>query len=334
MRRIEKLAQATPAATAHTLDNATELDSMTVAQWCDRHARNPRVRALVAVTTRVVFGAEPEELSALFFLAYLNAGGGLERLVEIADGAQQDRFVTGAQSVSKALAAELGEAVRLNSPVRHIAHGPTGVVVSTAQDAIAADAVIIAVPPALVNRIDFDPPLPADRDALNQRMPMGATIKFIARYERAFWREAGFSGEVVCSDGPLTVVFDNCSHGGTPALLGFLVGRHAREWGPRPFEERREAVLQSFARWFGDEALSPIQVLEKDWAQAPWTRGCPIGTAGPGVLSVHGQSLTAPIGRIHWAGTETATEWRGFMEGALQAGERAAEQALQAPKVE
>ena len=46
----------------------------------------------------------------------------------------------------------------------------------------------------------------------------------------------------------------------------------------------------------------------------------------PGVLSAYGQELARPCGRIHWAGTETATVWSGYMEGAIRSGERAAEE--------
>lgn len=330
MGRIEKEAAQVPAAEAFTLPKAAELDSLTVAAWCDQFTRNKKVRALVEVTTRVIFGAEPAELSALHFLAYLNAGGGLERLVEIADGAQQDRFVGGAQQLAQGMADRLGDRVMLSAPVRAISQDADSVCVVTDRGAVRAAAAIITIPPALVDRVSFDPPLPADRAILNQRMPMGATTKLITRYATPFWREEGFSGEVICTDGPLTVVFDNTDETGQASLLGFIVGRHAREWAARDPDARKEAVLECYARWFGEAARAPIAHTEKDWSDDPWTRGCPIGIAGPEVLSVHGPALRRPVGRIHWAGTETATEWTGFMEGALQSGDRAAAEVLAA----
>jgi monoamine oxidase len=125
-------------------------------------------------------------------------------------------------------------------------------------------------------------------------------------------------------------VFDNTDERGQASLLGFIVGRHAREWGLREAAERQAAVLDCLERWFGAPARSPLAYVERDWSEEPWTRGCPIGVAGPEVLSVHGAALRSPVGRIHWAGTETATEWTGFMEGALQSGDRVAAEVLAA----
>jgi monoamine oxidase len=65
-----------------------------------------------------------------------------------------------------------------------------------------------------------------------------------------------------------------------------------------------------------------------DWDREIYTGGCPVGLMPPGVMLEYGQALRAPVGRIHWAGTETATAWTGYMDGAVQAGKRAAAEAL------
>jgi monoamine oxidase len=183
----------------------------------------------------------------------------------------------------------------------------------------------VAIPPALAGRILYDPPLPALRDQLAQRVPMGATIKCHALYEQPFWRALGYSGEAVCDGDPISVVFDNTSHDGAqPGLLGFIVGRAARIWSGRDPEQRRAAVLAAFARFFGPEAASPIEYVEKDWAVDPWAGGCPVGVMAPGTLTTFGPALRTPVGRLHWAGTETAVEWNGYMEGAVESGERVA----------
>jgi monoamine oxidase len=326
MKAIERTTASAPSPDALSGTAGRNLDAISVQQWCDRNARNPKVQAMVAVTCRIVFGAEPSELSMLYFLCYLKSGGGLERLISIADGAQQDRLVGGTQQISIRLAEALEGTVLLNAPVHTVTQDNTSVTVHAQEHTVRAQRVVIAVPPPLCARMTFEPPLPASRAQLHQRMPMGHTIKCIAVYKEAFWRDAGLSGEVVCGDGPLSVVFDNTTNSGVPALLGFLVGAPARRWGLRTTEERRGMVLDSFSRWFGEKALEPETYLEKDWADEIWTRGCPIAYTGPDVLSIHGPALRDRIGRIHWAGTETATEWTGFMEGALQAGERAAEE--------
>jgi monoamine oxidase len=189
---------------------------------------------------------------------------------------------------------------------------------------------ILAMPPPLAARIRYTPELPAMRDQLTQRAGMGATVKVFLRYERAFWRERGLSGEGVSTDGPVGACFDDGLAGSGPGLLAFIVGRAARGWSARPPGDRRDAVLAQLARWYGDEAKRPRALHEVDWADDPWTRGAPIATFPPGTLSVLGPALRAPCGRLHWAGTETARESTGFMEGALESGERAAAEVLAA----
>lgn len=317
-----------PAAEPWSLPDAAALDAMTVETWRRRFTLSGDARGVTDVALRTVFGVEAGELSLLHFLAYLNAGGGLMKLVDVRDGAQQDRFVDGAQELSKRLAAALGERVVLSTPVHRIAQGDE-VVAESGAGIYRARRLIVALPPHLAGRIDYEPALPPARDALTQRFPMGATIKCLALYERAFWREQGYSGEAVANCGPITVVFDNTSHDGAqPALIGFIVGRAAREWGARPAEERRRAVLAAYARFFGAAAERPTAYAEQDWSTERWTGGCPVGCAAPGALSQFGQSLRQPVGRIHWAGTETAIEWTGYIEGAIEAGERAAHEVL------
>jgi monoamine oxidase len=309
---------------------AADFDSESLETWKRRLIPTRQVREAFDVAVRVVFGAEPAELSLLWFLAYVSASGGLRQLIEIEGGAQQDRFVGGAQTLSTKLAAELQ--VLLSSPVTRIAHGADGVTIHVAGGReLRARRVVIAIPPALAAKIAFDPPLPAQREQLVQRMPMGATTKIIATYARPFWRAAGLSGEAISGAGPLTVTFDNTSHDGAqPALVGFVVGRHARGLLLRPESERRAAVLSHLVKLFGREAAQPTNFVEQDWQAEPWTRGCPVGSFAPGAMLDFAPALRATIGAIHFAGTETAAEWTGYLEGALESAERASREVLTA----
>lgn len=325
INRVDKMTKRVSAVEPFAIPEADELDRATVAAWMRRNVPSQTVRDVFDVAVRVVFGAEPSELSLLHFLAYANSGGGMMHLVEIENGAQQDRFVRGAQSVSIRLAEGLGDRVVMGAPVRRIAQDAGGVTLTTDARTWRARYAIVAVPPALAGRIAYDPLLPALRDGLTQRFAMGATMKCVATYARPFWREQGFSGEAVCTGGPVTVTFDNSpADGSTGALLGFIVGRPARQWGARAAAERRRAVLDAYARFFGPKAADPIDYVEVDWSAEEWTRGCPTGTMAPGTMSIYGPSLREPVGRIHWAGTETATVYTGYMEGAVESGERAA----------
>lgn len=309
--------------------NASELDKATLDSFRRKFVKLKSVNGLLDVAVRVIFGAEAGEIGLLYFLAYLNAGGGLLKLAEIRGGAQQDRFVEGAQSVSKRLAQKLGDAVVLSAPVSHITQQGGSVTVVSAQGTFRAKRCIVAIPPALAGRITYDPLLPGRRDQLTQRMPMGNTVKVLATYKTAFWRERGYSGEVVSTTGPLSVVFDNTSHDGkVPMLLGFVVAKHARGWSEKPAEERRKLIVDSLVRYFGTEAADIQELVEQDWSTEAYSRGCPVGVLGPGSYDTCGDALREPCGSIHWAGTETATEWTGYLEGAIQAGERAAQEVL------
>ena len=329
IRRIDaeasKIALANPAKTGA----AARLDAETLESWKLKNVRSRAVRELLDATVRVVFGAEPGELSLLHFLFYVRSGGNLMRLVEIEGGAQQWRFVNGAQSLSSGLAKILGEKVILSTPVRRIVQEDGAVRVASDALELRARRVVVAVPPALAVRIEFTPQLPPSHDQRMQRTPMGATVKCITLYDRPFWRDAGLSGEVVSNTGPASVVFDNTSHDGKQAaLLSFVVGKHAKGWSSRGVEERRNAVLGQLARLFGPEAARPTLYEEHDWATEAWTRGCPVGLLPPGTLTAFGDGVRAPVGAVHWAGTETAIEWHGFMEGALESGERAAREVM------
>src|SRR5262249_42057559 len=160
--------------------------------------------------------------------------------------------------------------------------------------------------------------LPASRDQLTQRVPMGSVIKCQAVYGAPFWREAGLTGQATSDTGPVKVTFDNSPPDGSPGvLLGFIEGEDARAWSARPVADRRAAVLESFARYFGSAALDASAYVERDWSSDPWTRGCYAGFMPPGVLTDYGPALRTPVGRIHWAGTETAEVWNGYIEGAV-----------------
>lgn len=308
---------------------ASDLDGMSVAQWAEKRVYSRTARAIMETALRVVFGAEARDLSLLHFLFYLRSGGGMMSLVEIANGAQEQRFVEGAQEVSIRLAATLGDAVRLGEPALGVAQDADGVTVRLRKGSVRARYAVVAIPPALAGRLDYEPALPAARDLLTQRFSMGATVKCMAFYKRAFWRERGLSGEAVCTQGPVSVVFDNTSHDGSlPCLLAFVVGDPARDWHARGELARRDAILGTFARCFGPEASRPDHYLEQDWSTEPFSRGCPVGILPAGAWGVAGRSLRQPVGRLHWAGTETAETWNGYMEGAIDAGDRAASEVL------
>lgn len=332
--RIDRQARRVYARDPWNAPDASVMDGRTLQAWMSATVPSRLVRDVMTTAIRVIFGAEPRDLSLLFAMWYIGQGGGILSLVDIRDAAQATRFVDGAHAVSRRLAEEMGDAVVLGSPVTAIDWGPEGVIVRTPGREWRADRLVMAAPSNMATRIVFDPVLPASRRALMDRFPIGATIKFHALYDRAFWREAGLSGELVCTSGPVSVVFDNTSHDGRqPALTGFCVGEAALRVSELPDAEQRRVFEDVLARGFGEDARGHTHLRIKDWTIDPWVQGCPTGIMPPGVLGTFGPALRAPVGPLHWAGTETAREWTGYMEGAAEAAERVVEEITGCPPV-
>lgn len=309
--------------------DAEELDQTTFDAWLEKHFHTKDGRAFMRLITQAVFSAEPRELSALWVLAYIEAAGGLDALINTRGGAQQDRVVGGTQEIPLGLAAGLGDRVRLGSAVTEIDWSTDGARVQTAGGGILeARRVIVAVPPPLAAEINYVPELPADRAKLLANMPMGRVIKYNIVYREPFWRSAGLSGQVTSADRPFGVVYDNTlPGGGHGVLVGFLEGGAADDALQLDADERRARVLGDLSSYFGPQALEPIDFIEQDWVSEHYSRGGYGGYTRPGTLTSVGSSLRQPVGPIHWAGAETATRWTGYIDGAVESGVRAAREA-------
>lgn len=330
MARLNRLARRVPPEAPWTAARVADWDGQTFETWLRRNVRTSTARQMLEIAFAAVWASEPRDVSMLHLLFYIHSAGSLELLLDTDGGAQQDRVVGGTQLISIRMAEALGDAVSLESPVRAIAYDGTGVTVKSDAGEVRARRAIVAIPPALAGRIAYDPPLPAVRDGLCQRMAQASVIKCMAIYERPFWRERGLSGSLTSTRGPVSVTFDNSPPDGSPGvLLAFLEGGAARDAAALDEGGRREAVLGSLARAFGPEAAEPEQFVGKAWADEEWSRGCYGGFMPPGAWSDHGSALRTPIGPIHWAGAETATVWSGYMDGAVSSGERAAAEVAQ-----
>jgi monoamine oxidase len=334
--QLDQMSTEVPVDSPWTAPHAEEWDRQTLDTWLREHTSgSDEFMAVTAAATEAIFGCEPRELSLLYTLFYIAASGNeqnpgtFERNFNTTGGAQMRRFQGGAYRVPQRVAAQLGNRVVLNAPVRSISQSSGGVtVVSDALTATGQQA-IVAIPPTLAGRISYDPPLPALRDQLTQHMPQGTLMKFEAVYAQPFWRAKGLNGQAVSENGPVKVTFDVSPRDGSPGIMmGFIGGHDARVWQTRPASELRTAALQNLADYFGAEALSPSNVLTFNWSTEVWNRGCPVAVLSPGTLIDFGSALRVPVDRIHWAGTETATYWNGYMDGAVRSGERAASEVL------
>ncbi|MFB8003693.1 flavin monoamine oxidase family protein [Nocardia sp. NPDC056000] len=327
--RLDRAARRVPVDAPWTAPRAAALDGQTFGTWLENHAHTATGRAFFRLVTNAVWCAEPEEMSALWAQFYIHSAGGIDALINTTGGAQQDRLVGGTQGLSIAMAEKLGESVVLDAPVTEIEWSDTEAVVRAGNRQWRARHVIIAVPPPLVSRIRFSPGLPAARNHLLQRMPMGWTIKVNVVYDEAFWRAQGLSGQANSDLRALGTVFDASPPDAEPAVLvGFLEAGHAQAAARLTPDERRALVLDDLAAYFGPKARNPAHYIEQDWAAEPYTLGCYGAFATPMTLTRFGSELRRPVGPMHWAGTETATRWAGYIDGAIESGQRAAREIL------
>ncbi|XP_031658098.1 amine oxidase [flavin-containing] B [Oncorhynchus kisutch] len=271
--KIDRLSSTVSVEDPMKTPNAQELDSMTLHSYIEKHA-------------------------------WTEAAGGVLCLLESTPGsAQEFRVKGGTQQLSERLAQQIGwESVRLGKAVTAIWQDAEQAMVMTATHSYLCRAVIVTCPPHLAAKIHYQPALPIQREHLTQNMPVGHLMKFVITYQMAFWREKGFSGEIVArpsAECPLSVTFDGTSPSGSAAIVGFISGVQAYDWSSR-----------------------------EDWAMEEYSGGCPVNVMAPGLLTYYHPSLCTPCGRIHWAGTETATQWCGYMDGAIQSGQRAALEVL------
>jgi len=242
-------------------------------------------------------------------------------------GALDAKFKGGMHQIARRMADELGDRVILNAPVLKIAQDTSGVRVTTPGAEFAARFAIVAAPPGPIARIAFEPHLPAARDGLHQRMPMGAIVKAVVAYREPFWRTKGFSGQVATDDDVVGLVLEDWLEGTTPMLLCFIEGRHALEMSAVDKQTRKAKVLASLVRFFGPEAADAVGYEDNDWLVEPYSHGY-VGSMPPGVMTRFGHALREPCGRVHWAGSETAAEWAGYIEGGLRSGIRAAREVV------
>ncbi|EZQ17821.1 hypothetical protein CF98_33040 [Halopseudomonas bauzanensis] len=308
--------------------DAPRLDSMTYRTWVDSICKPGRVHASMSRMPGAYYGAVPEEISALELIRKLKSCGGPVFMSDTATGGQSSHMM-GSQMVSEGMAGELGDAVLLASPVRGVEWSAKGATVHSDRSSFICRHVVLAIPPVMINQIRFDPPLPAKRRLLNQRFPSGRNTKVVTVYDKPFWRKRGLNGNIIATDGSLSATFDI---GGTRTDKGILItlftGRAAYGVDDLSPGDRKAFMLGRLALALGKEAMEPVEFHVQIWADEEWSAGASSPFLVPGALTTYGAEIGAPVGPLHWAGTHMSTEYRGYMEGAVAAGEAAANRIL------
>ena len=335
--QLDEMSKAVPVDAPWQAQNAFEWDHQSLETWIRANSTNERFRQVARLACRPIFGTEADELSLLFVLFYIASSGDernigtFERNFNTRNGAQNWRVKGTSQALVDKLHESLGRRVVLNNPCRELVQANGTVRAEARTYTVHAKRAIVAMPPALSNRIQYSPAMPVARDQLGQRVGQGDLTKVACVYDTPFWRAKGLTGQALSIDGYAGATFDDSPEDGGPGVIfAFVGGDKARAFRGLSTAEKRAATIADFTTYFGPEAANPIEFLETEWSAEPWQRGGPVGVYAPGNMTTVGPAIRQPVGRVHWAGTETSTYWNGYMDGAIRSGERAAKEVLDA----
>ena len=329
--RLNLMTKKVPPDTPWTAKSASKWDNRTLGHWLESATRSGIGREMLRTSLGDIFTSDLAEVSLLGALHMLNSNRGFERVVNIKDGHQESRVVGGTQAILNRVQEQLGDAVRLSSPVREVSQREDSVEIVSSGASVKARRVVVAVPLWLSERIWWDPPLPRDRAQLIQRVPTGEVWKFHFVYATPWWREEGLSAQSLDTKSHMPVTLDACGPSPPPGILfGVCGGHESRALAKMTPDARRQTLVSELVARFGPKAGQVEQYIEQDWTAEAWTRGGMITHFPPGVLTSFGHALRTAAGRIHWAGTETAVNFMGTFNGAIESGERAAQEVLAA----
>lgn len=323
LSKLSRLANEWGHPTARQALSPATLDEQSLGAWIGRNVWPESARHLARFMFQSLFCCAPDEVSLLLVLDWLSKCGPIEHLLGVAGGSQERQFVGGTARLLERLESELTSRIAFDRPVRRIRRDDSGAVVAGDDFELRARRVAIAIPPPLILEIDFTPELDGSRTRALSCFTMGSVVKCALIYERPFWREQGLSGEMWSDEGPLTGAYDTSPPGSACGVLsGLAAGPHAARLAALTLEQRKQLVLSGLVRQLGSRAASPLEYLDRVWSNEPWTRGGYSAHLPPGYFTPAYAALHEPEGVLHWAGTETAASWPGYMEGALESSER------------
>lgn len=330
IEKLDALACKVPSKEPWNAPDALELDKLSVGDWLTRQGVNPLDKVGFTASMSLTFGTTPAGMGLLHYLSLINTSDcSLEKLEGVKGGAQETRFVGGSQILSIKMAEALGDRVRLSSPVSRIVGWDRDVVeLHTTQGVVRARQIVLAINPALCHQIAFEPPLPEGRAQLQRLWPAHSPLrKTVHVYAKPFWREHGLNGQIVQTDGPLILAYDNSPPDGRVGVINAFIRSGTLSQDAETAKNELSAI---YAKAFGSSALQPLQFHDHDWGKVDhWSLTC-LSPIPPGFWTQWGRYLKPAVGRLIWSGAETADYWAGAMDGAVRAGHHAALQALTA----
>jgi monoamine oxidase len=326
IRKVEEIAKDVGTKAPWAYKKANEYDSITLAEWLEQQGASSGV--IDGFNDKVLgpFNCEATEVSFLFYL-FIAASCPFDYDAANTGGAQDFRLVKGSQAISLELfkrATAAGVKVHFNTTVSHIANAADGVVISTNKGEFHGKHAIIALGTGDAARLSYDGLTP-ERRFLHNNWIRGGGIKFFFVFDRAFWREEGMFGKPNFPAGPGAFFYDY-----TP-FNRISPGIIAGFWQGNSTKTDNRAILESLlVSAIGPRVLGNV----RSYVEQHWDLNHDGGTANivqhmsKGVLSKAGSAWRSPIGRLHWAGSDTAQKWMGYISGAVESGHRTAKEVL------
>lgn len=291
-------------------------------RWIHTNLRTAGAQRRFHEVYNAAFGPMRKDADLMEGLHQVASGPNLESMLASNGGLNQLRLQGGMFALCQAMADELGDVIRLGSPVTKIIHDAESATIELADgEQIQARRVISTLPPRLAVEMDYEPPLPAWRAETALKVAAGNVIKAYLVYETPFWREKGLSGQSSTDEGAVRVTFDTTTDEGERGLLmGFFEGADADSLSRRSSTLRQRTFVDSVVKTFGEVAASPVEYIERDWSAERYTAGCHGAHFAPGVWTTNGPVLAEPEGVVYFAGAEYSARFNGYMEGAIRSG--------------
>ena len=307
---------------------ARALSSVSVAKWVRSLPRRRGGAPAAFVLERLrafrgLFLADPEDLSLLALVDFFAADpfGGDGGMFRVAGG--NDRIAT---ELARSLTAPpvLGTAVRRlrgkRNGIQATLDGPTGL------HHITADYCVVAIPPPLVEELQISPALPALQAEAVRSLKLGAATRLLLQFSSPFWRRRSLAS-LYGSNQPIGAVWDgNEQQRGRAAILSCLAGGGASAELQHALDAEGPSAVAATLRWLG----RPSRLLTAraiDWGADRWSRGG-YAVFAPGWKPSLRDWLARPHGRVLFAGEHTSVRWQGYMNGAVESGQRAAAEVI------
>ncbi|KAK5954390.1 hypothetical protein OHC33_004112 [Knufia fluminis] len=315
-------------------------DKVSLDQYVRNLGARPKTVSMINLWSQVMHGVQSSEQSAAWFIDYCRRNDGLFSIrADDSTGGNYLRFQTGAQSVAKGIAELVGSSnVHLASPVASVENHRSHVsVITTTGRTFVGRKCIVSIPSTMYQELNISPPLPAAVQEVANNTILGDYNKAIVCYDRPWWRDAGYNGYFLSYTGPITLARDtSVDEKRHYSLTCFVNGHFGREWGRLHPHERRAQVLKQIAKIFkadaDHEAYRPLEVFDQIWKHEQYSRGALAPITALGHYTKFADVYGKPVGNIHFVGTEYATRWKGYMEGALNSGDQGAQEVVAALK--